>query len=443
MSEVTWLIGRVKLYELWQEKPQQKHKDLAQEVGFSTSWVDKWVKRYEEADPESDDIILFLSQSRARHTSNQKIEPVVEEAILEIRDNPPENLGRVPGPEAILYYLHRNEDLLAAGHYLPRSTSTIWKILDQHQRIYRYQRPKPQPEEPAEPMEEWQIDFKSVSSVPPEEGGKKQHVVETLNVVDKGTSILVEATPRDDFNAETALIAMVDVFSQHGLPRAVRFDRDPRFVASWTMNEFPSAWMRFLQVLDIIPLVCPPHRPDKNPHVERYHLNYDRECLARERPDTLSKTITCTDTYLKHYNEERPNQARSCQNQPPRIAFPDAKTDRRLPHTIDPDHWLVAASRRMYRRRVTNNGSIQIGGHRYFIRRDLAKQEVALRLDPQEKQFQVFDGQTLIKTMPLKGLYHGRMETADYIGYICQEAVSEARRLAAHRRKKRRKRLKH
>ena len=108
MSEVAWLISRVKLYELWRENPAQKHQELAQEVGHSPSWVDKWIKRYEEAEPTSDDVTLFLSQSRARHTSSRKVAPVVEEAILDIRDNPPENLGRVPGPEAIRYYLSKS-----------------------------------------------------------------------------------------------------------------------------------------------------------------------------------------------------------------------------------------------------------------------------------------------------------------------------------------------
>jgi hypothetical protein len=39
-------------------------------------------------------------------------------------------------------------------------------------------------------MQSWEIDFKDVSTVPAEPEGKKQHVVETLNMVDVGTSIL-------------------------------------------------------------------------------------------------------------------------------------------------------------------------------------------------------------------------------------------------------------
>lgn len=439
MSEVAWLVGRVKLFELWQENPQRKRSELAEAIGFSLSWVEKWLGRFSQL-VESDDVSLFMSQSRARHTSSQKVTAEVEAAVLDIRDNPPENLRRTPGPQTILYYLDKGNELREAGHYLPRSTSTIWRILDKHQRIFRPRQQRREPLEPVEPMAEWQIDFKDVGSVPAAEEGKKQHVVETLNVIDRGTSILVAATPRDDFNAETALISMVDIFDKQGLPQAVRFDRDPRFVASWSMREFPSAFMRFLHVLDVQPIVCPPQRPDKNPYVERYHLNYDRECLAVELPGNLPQTITCTDSYAHHYNYERPSQARSCQNQPPRLAFPEAQTQRTLPTTVDPDHWLQAASKRLYRRRVTSNGSIKIGGHHYYISRTIVKQEVALRVAASEKQLLVYDGQQLIKKVALKGLYHGRLELADYITCICQEAVSESRRLATLKRQKLRQR---
>lgn len=434
MSEVDWMVARVKLYDLRQQNPHRTHDELALEVGYSTSWVGKWLNRFNSVDP--DDPSIFLSRSRARRTSGKQVTTVVEDAIVEIRDNPPEGLRRIPGPQTILYYLHKRKDLQEAGYYLPTSTSTVWTILDKHQRIFRYTRPKPQPEERPEPMTEWQIDFKSISTVPAEEGGKQQHVVETLNTVDKGTSILVSATPRADYHAETALISIVDTLTTHGLPTHISFDRDPRFVGSWTANEFPSAFMQFLYALAIQPKVCPPHRPDKNAFVERYHLNYQKECLAIDCPDTLDKVIACTEAYHQHYNHERPSQALSCQNQPPREAFPDAHTCRCLPERVDPDRWLFGAAKRLYKRRVNANGSIQIGGYRYYISKALARQQVALRIQPAEKEFQVFQEQKLVKTIPIKGLCHGEMPLADYVKLICRQAVAEARKLKVKRRRR-------
>ena len=83
------------------------------------------------------------------------------------------------------------------------------------------------------------------------------HVVETLNMVDQGSSILLTATPREDYNAETVITTMVDAFEANGLPDVVTFDRDPRFIGAWTAKEFPSPFMRFLMCLGLRVNVCP------------------------------------------------------------------------------------------------------------------------------------------------------------------------------------------
>jgi len=62
---------------------------------MSRSWVSKWRKLLRQADP---------ADVRARRTEPSSIasQPAVVQRILEIRVAPPENLQRVPGPEAIL-----------------------------------------------------------------------------------------------------------------------------------------------------------------------------------------------------------------------------------------------------------------------------------------------------------------------------------------------------
>jgi hypothetical protein len=423
--ESKWIVGRSRLRRFHCQHPNWSKKKLARELGYSLSWVKKWLKRFAAADPD-DETVLF-SRSRAPGRHQKQVTEEVERKILEIRDHPPENLARVPGPVAILYYLHRDEELKASGAYLPRSTSTIWSILDRNQRIYRYRRPRPEPEERPEPLTHVQIDFKSVSSVPADPDGKQQHVVERLNIVDKGTSILLTATPRDDYNAETVLTAMVDAFLVNGLPDVVTFDRDPRFIGSWTAKNFPSPFMRFLMCLGIRVNVCPPQRPDRNAFVERYHLSYDRECLAIHKPGTLPKVIECTATYQHHYNWERPNQAISCGNLPPRVAFPDLPKRPGLPTMVDRDAWLNHIRGRFYRRQVKSNGSIQIGRQQYYSSRQLRGQPIALQVDAEQKCLSAFQGHKPVKRMPPKGLYNGLMLFEDYLPLIQQEAVSDYR----------------
>ena len=62
---------------------------------------------------------------------------------------------------------------------------------------------------------------KDASTVPAEPEGKQQHVVETLNIIDTGTSVLIGSYVRSDFTAETALQALAQTF---GSARPAPFD---------------------------------------------------------------------------------------------------------------------------------------------------------------------------------------------------------------------------
>ncbi len=73
---------------------------------------------------------------------------------------------------------------------------------------------------------------KDVSTVGADPQGKQEHVVETLNIVDSGTSVLLDAQVRDDFSAEVALQALVPPLQRYGCPASLTVDRDPRWVGS-------------------------------------------------------------------------------------------------------------------------------------------------------------------------------------------------------------------
>jgi hypothetical protein len=257
--EEEWYADRANLRDLMGRHPDWSVVRLAGEIGRSASWVKKWRRRLAQAPPH--DAAVLRGCSRARRHPPPKTAPAVVERLLAIRDRPPANLQRVPGPRAIRAFLEQDADLRAAGLAFPRSTATIWQILTRHGRIARHPSRAHEPLVPPPPLTSWQIDFKDVSTVPADPEGKRQHVVEALNCVDCGTSLLVDADVRGDFTEETALEAVVALLEAHGLPEAISLDRDPRFVGSAGARDFPSPLVRLLTCLGVAVTICPPRLP--------------------------------------------------------------------------------------------------------------------------------------------------------------------------------------
>jgi len=419
--EEQWQVDRARLRRLLQEQPNWSQRKLAQATKRSVSWVKKWRKRLKQAD--SDDPELLKSRSRRSKEASSPIQALVVERILAIRDNPP--LNRVPGPLTIKYFLHEQEKEEPLGCYLPTSSSTIWRILDEHQRIYRPTPVEPEPLPPSEPMEIWQIDFKDITTVrPPEQAVKQQHLVETLNIVDTGTSILVDNPARADFNAETVIRALAEVLQKVGCPRQITFDRDPRFVASASGGDFPAPFVRFLACLGIKADICPPQRPDRNGYVERYNRTYKYETIFIYRPETFDQIIEMNRNEKYFYNYYRPNQAKSCGNRPPRLAFADLPPLPPVPQMIDPDRWLETVDGQLFTRRVNAAGSVQVDKHKYYIGRAYQGRSVILQVDATNRQFNVELAKKPLKTIPIKGLEHAQMSFDKYLDFICTQAVS-------------------
>ena len=62
--------------------------------------------------------------------------------------------------------------------------------------------------------------------------------------------------------------------------------------------------------------ICPPHRPDLKPYVERFIRAQKEECIYPHRPATVVNTRKLLGEHRVFYNSERPNQTLTCNNQP-------------------------------------------------------------------------------------------------------------------------------
>jgi transposase InsO family protein len=310
---------------------------------------------------------------------------------------------------------------------LPPSQTTIWKLLRQAGSIEKERRGKPKPLELRQPGEEVQFDLKDGSHVPAEAEGKQGHVVEIANFVDAGTSIWLHHQLRGDFDAETLLEAVAQFLREQGLPHMLTFDNDPRLVGSPSGRDFPSALVRFLWCVGVIPNVIPPHRPDKNAYVERFHRTLAQECLQLQRPETLSQVTEITETFLAHYNGERPNQARSCGNLPPRVACQQFPALPSVPAMVDPDRWLVQMHKRAFARTIRAGGDLTINHQDYYVSRALAGQRLTCMVNAAAGQFDIWHAGRLLKSVPIKGLHGQRMPFEEYVTLMKGEARSEYR----------------
>lgn len=143
-----------------------------------------------------------------------------------------------------------------AGLRLPRSTRTIHQLLREHGRIAPRLPHILDPIERPKPMQQWQLDFKDASTVPADPEGKQQHVVETLNIIDKGTLVLIASHVRSDFTAATALQAIAQTFAEYGRPSSITLDRDTRWVGAPQGSDFPAALIRFCHSIGVAVVVC-------------------------------------------------------------------------------------------------------------------------------------------------------------------------------------------
>jgi len=116
--------------------------------------------------------------------------------------------------------------------------------------------------------------------------------------------------------------------------------------------------MCLLRCLGIEDVICPPHRPDLKPFVERTIRTLKYEWLARYSPSTFAEAIELLPGFLTYYHSERPHQGQACNNRTPDEAFPSLPDCPVVPEWVQPDAWVTTIDGRVYQRRVNSNGVI-------------------------------------------------------------------------------------
>jgi hypothetical protein len=414
LTEHDWIQERIRLSQLIKEHPAWGARRLGEVLGHDPKWVAKWKARISTTSKLTLD--AFRSQSRAPQHVPQRIHPQAKAVVVDLRTRLSERFHRPAGARTIQYGLHDYRKQHPDGPKLPQSRSTIYRILHEFGCIVPA---RPRWHEPVvlpPPMEEWEMDFGEIF-LPDDET-----VFEFFIVIDRGSSRLIYLEGSTGYTAETALEALVRLFSTCGLPKRLRFDRDPRLWGAWSRDSYPSPMIRLLRVLGIEDVPCPPHRPDKKPFVERCIETLKSEHFAHFAPTTLVEAQDALATFPRYYNQERPHQGQACQNRTPEEAFPSATlpTLPTLPHTVNPDTWLDSIQRRIYHRYVTSDGTIQIDKHLYGIGRPYRQRPVAAHVVGRE--FYVEYAGHVIKQVPIRGVYGREMLFDSYLILLREEA---------------------
>ena len=420
-TETQRIYDRMTLHRLRLTQPTWSLDVLAAAVGRSERWVRKWLQRFETVtDPHFG---MYRSHSRAPKKRPRQTPDIVKDAICELRETLSETYHRPAGATLIRHYLHRDATLKQADHFIPTSSRTITRILRERGYLASPQKRERHPLEPCAPLEEWEMDFCEIRL----QDGR----FEFFLVVDRGTSRVVHIEGCEGYQADTALEAVMRLFTLNGLPKRLRFDRDPRFVWSWSADGYPAPLVRLLRVLGVEPVICPPRRPDKKPYVERCVRTFKHEWLDRFSLDTLADVYEVLEAFPHYHNAQRIHLGRACAGRTPDEAFPNLPPLPQLPETVQPNAWLAAYHGRVFRRRIRSNGTVQIDKHIYYVNYKRAKQNILVHLDAQRRCLWVsWEGVKLPKKLPLQGIQPDNLPLPAYLRLL----QDEARSIAAYRR---------
>jgi len=264
-TESERIYDRMRLHQLSEQQPNWMPAQLAAELKRSERWARKWVRRFQAVTEPS--FKMYLSQSRAPKKRARQTPDVVKDVICDLRVSLSEQYNqqynRPAGAHLIRHYLYKDlykyKDLSLNDltMFVPSSSRTITRILRERGYILDPPKHEHEPLPLCAPMEEWEMDFCEIRLV----DGR----FEFFLVVDRGTSRVIYLEGREGYRADTALEAVVRMFLLKGMPKRLRFDRDPRFVWTWTADSFPAPLVRLLHVLGVEPIICPQRRPDKKP----------------------------------------------------------------------------------------------------------------------------------------------------------------------------------
>ena len=330
---------------------------LCRQFGISRKTAYKWLGRAAAGERR------FADHSRRPYTSPSRTSPVVEAAVVALRQEHPAWGGRK---------LH--QALEREGLVQPPAPSTITAILRRHDLL-----PSDPPrrafvrfEHPA-PNDLWQLDFMGHRAL---DAGR----VHPLTLLDDHSRFALTLTACANEQQQTVEAQVTAIFRRYGLPRIMLSDHGSPWAPAREagLTRLEAWWLR----RGIEPWHGRVSHPQTQGQVERFHGTIAAEVFAQRQFPDLATAQTAFDRFRTTYNHARPHEALDDgvpgeHYHPSPRTFPEA-----LPEIVyGPDDVV---------RIVTVHGSIQWQGRRHFVSRGLVGQPVAVRPTPEEGCWAVY-----------------------------------------------------
>jgi len=295
------------------------------------------------------------------------------------------------------------------------SRATIARYLKQEKLARPYERhqdlPDPTPPSAQAPHQEWEMDAEGYVQVP------QVGVIAPINLSDRFSRAKLMSYPcwvgekRASRHPTTADYQMVFRLTATlwGLCDRLYVDRDSIFYDNGSKSPFPTRFHLWLLSLGVELIIGPAHCPTERGMIERGHQTWaaqvvQGQCFADwdalyqalcKRRDFLNVRLLCTST----------------NNQPPLVAYPEARRPRRLyrpeweAELMDLTCIDAYLAKGRWFRKASNVGAVSLGDERYILGKDWIKKEVEITYDPTDRHlvFYVPQGE-LRKRLSIKRL---------------------------------------
>ena len=350
---------------------QSNIRQLCGRFGIGAATAYKWLHRFQaQGLPGLEEL-----SRRPQHSPNRTTDEL-EQVVIALRKKHPAWGGRK--------LRHR---LLALGHGVVPSPSTITAILRRHQLLDPKESAKHQAfqrYERAAPNELWQMDFKGEFKLP-------QGRCYPLTILDDHSrfAIALQACARNTRNiTQTALI---QVFRRYGLPERITCDNGSPWGSGG--RSYYTALGVWLMRLGVGVSHSRPHHPQTQGKDERFHRTLEAEVLRYQRGDSLVQWQRHFDQWRLVYNTERPHEALA-------MAVPASRyqpSRRRYPEQLPAIEYGPAD----IVRKVRHYGHIKYEGREYHVGSAFYGLHVALRQTTADGVFAVYFCQHKIGTLDL------------------------------------------